>query len=126
MAGTGASVQWNVLQRFRLQGECVCNVYTCLHKHTHTIMRMCIHTQNELTALSQVNDSVYFPNVDYYKSTIQLKVQEFFKENIQDSLKQLENYIIDFFVAPEKVCFYAVTVGLLLIKAHPLIFIRYM
>ena len=42
--------------------------------------------------------------MDHYKHTIQLKVENFFKEHIQESLKELENYIIDFFVSPEKVC----------------------
>lgn len=59
--------------------------------------------QNELRALSQYNDSAYFPNVDHYKHTIQIKVENFFKEHLQETLNELQNYIIDFFVSPDKV-----------------------
>ena len=41
--------------------------------------------------------------MDCYKHIIQIKVENFFKEYIQQSLKKLENYVIDFFVSPEKV-----------------------
>jgi len=56
-----------------------------------------------LTGLSQFNDAAYFPNTDVYFNTIQAKIQEFFKANVQEALKELENYIIDFYVTPEKV-----------------------
>ncbi len=59
--------------------------------------------QNELNALSQYNDTAYYPNTDTYFNTIQAKVQDFFKANIQESLRELENYIIDFYVTPDKV-----------------------
>lgn len=60
--------------------------------------------QNELNALSQYNDTTYFPNVVHYKDTvISRKVQQFFQDSIKEALKDLENYIIDFFVAPDKV-----------------------
>ncbi len=62
-----------------------------------------LHLQNELNALSQYNDTAYYPNTDVYFNTVQAKVQEFFKANIQDLLKELENYVIDFYVSPEKV-----------------------
>lgn len=44
--------------------------------------------------------------MDHYKHTIQIKVENFFKEHIQEPLNELENYVIDFFVSPEKVCTY--------------------
>ncbi|XP_064384704.1 uncharacterized protein LOC135333633 [Halichondria panicea] len=59
--------------------------------------------KNELNALSQYNDTAYYPNTDTYFNTIQAKVQDFFKANIQESLRELENYIIDFYVTPDKV-----------------------
>lgn len=60
--------------------------------------------QNELTALSQYNDTIYFPNVMHYKDTIiSGKVQQFFQDSIKETLKDLKNYLIDFFVAPDKV-----------------------
>lgn len=59
---------------------------------------------NELNALSQYNDTTYFPNVVHYKDkVISGKVQQFFQDNIKEALKDLKNYVIDFFVAPEKI-----------------------
>lgn len=58
-----------------------------------------------MNALSQYDDTVYFPNVVFYKDTVITgKIQNFFQENIKENLQEFKNYIIDFFVAPEKVC----------------------
>ncbi len=84
------------------------HVVSILHSHSTTPITPPpppphTHTQNELNALSQYNDTAYYPNTDTYFNTIQAKVQEFFKANIQESLRELENYIIDFYVTPDKV-----------------------
>ena len=71
------------------------------HTHTHTHTHQ--HKQNELNGLSQYNETAYYPNTDVYFNTIQAKVQEFFNANIKEALRELENYIIDFYVTPEKV-----------------------
>ncbi len=79
------------------------HVVSILHSHCTTPITPHTHTQNELNALSQYNDTAYYPNTDTYFNTIQAKVQDFFKANIQESLRELENYIIDFYVTPDKV-----------------------
>ena len=54
--------------------------------------------------MSQYNDNTYFPNVVHYKDTvIKVKVQQFFQDCVKEQLKELKNYIVDIFVAPEKV-----------------------
>ena len=63
-----------------------------------------LSSQNELNALSQYNDTAYFPNAAEWKDVIQEKIQEFFANVVRDALSSFENYIIDFFVAPDKVC----------------------
>ena len=60
-------------------------------------------TQNELNALSQYNDTTYYPNVADYKTTIQHKVCDFYNEHLREALKEHENYIVDFFISPDKV-----------------------
>ncbi len=62
-----------------------------------------IPLQNELNALSQLDDTTYYPNVDHYKTTVCHKIDEFFREHVKETLKEKESYIIDFFVAPDKV-----------------------
>lgn len=60
--------------------------------------------QNELRALSQYNDTTYYPNVAHYKdNVISGKIQNYFQEHVKEPLKELNNYIVDIFVAPEKV-----------------------
>ena len=80
-----------------------CEGYHCTRYAWHSIIPSFAHRQNELHALSQYDDTTYYPNVYQYKTTIQRKVEEFFTEHVSDALKDFENYIIDFFVAPEKV-----------------------
>ncbi len=67
------------------------------------VMRSRCYLQNELHALSQLDDTTYYPNVDHYKTTIYHKVDEFFREHVKETLNEKESYIIDFFVAPDKV-----------------------
>lgn len=83
------------LSVYRWQGQ--------IPEQTGMIFRGFVY-KNELNALSQYNDTTYFPNVVHYKDTvISRKVQQFFQDSIKEALKDLENYIIDFFVAPDKV-----------------------
>ena len=41
--------------------------------------------------------------VHYKDTVISGKVQNFFQENVKEALKELNNYIVDIFVAPDKV-----------------------
>ena len=59
--------------------------------------------QNVLRAVSQIDPIIYYPYVDDHKSTIQSFIEDFFLTHILPQLKELENYVVDFFVTPDKV-----------------------
>lgn len=59
--------------------------------------------KNSLTALSQIDDITFFPNLVKHKTGIQQRVEAFFKESVSNGLLAFESYVIDFFVGPEKV-----------------------
>ena len=59
--------------------------------------------QNVLRAVSQIDPITYYPYVDDYKSTIQNFIADFFLSHILPQLKELENYIVDFFVTTNTV-----------------------
>ena len=58
---------------------------------------------NQLNALSQYDDVVYHPNVVRYKEVICTRIKEFFDKHVKEALQEHKNYVIDFFVGPEKV-----------------------
>ena len=58
---------------------------------------------NQLNALSQYDDVVYYPNVVKYKEVICTRIKEFFDKLVKEVLQEHKNYVIDFFVGPEKV-----------------------
>lgn len=66
----------------------------------HTMLDL---SQNVLRAVSQIDAVIYYPYVDDHKSTIQNFIEDFFLNNILPQLKELENYIVDFFVTIDKV-----------------------
>ena len=59
--------------------------------------------QNELRALSQYNDTAFYPKVAYYKATIQAKVVEFYNTQLKEALAELDSFVVDFYVAPDRV-----------------------
>jgi hypothetical protein len=59
--------------------------------------------QNSLNALSQINDSAFFPNLVQHKKTIQQRVEAFFKDVVSKSLEDVKNYVVDFFVSPKSI-----------------------
>ena len=71
-------------------------------RHSGMLFRGFVY-KNELNALSQYDDTAYYPDVADYKATIQHKVCDFFNENLREVFKDFENYIVDFFISPEKV-----------------------
>ena len=60
--------------------------------------------QNQLNALSQKDDVAYIPNIARYKTTIEKKIKYFFEKSLKPAFLDLENYVVDIFVGPNKVC----------------------
>lgn len=58
---------------------------------------------NELNAVSQYDDVVYYPNVVRFKQVICTRIKAFFDQHVKEALKEHKNYVIDFFVGLEKV-----------------------
>ena len=58
---------------------------------------------NQLNAVSQYDDVVYHPNVVRYKGVICTRIKGFFENHVKEALQEHKNYVIDFFVGPEKV-----------------------
>lgn len=58
---------------------------------------------NQLNALSQYDDVVYHPNVVRYKEVICTRIKGFFENHVKEALQEHKNYVIDFFVGPDKV-----------------------
>lgn len=58
---------------------------------------------NELNALSQYDDVVYYPNVVQYKEVICSRIKAFFEQHVKEALQEHKNYVVDFFVGLEKV-----------------------
>jgi len=80
----------------------VCRWQPHVPRHSGMLFRGFVY-KNELNALSQYNDTTYYPNVADYKTTIQHKVCDFYNEHLREALKEHENYIVDFFISPDKV-----------------------
>ena len=53
---------------------------------------------NSLNALSQINNSTFFPYLVQHKITIQQRVETFFKNVVSEKLADIGNYVIDVFV----------------------------
>ena len=58
---------------------------------------------NKLNAVSQYDDVVYYPNVVRYKEVICTRIKAFFEQHVKEALQEHKNYVVDFFVGPEKV-----------------------
>jgi hypothetical protein len=58
---------------------------------------------NNLTALTQYDDVLYVPNISRFHQTIQFKLQYFFNNVLKKSFPNERNYIVDLFIAPNKV-----------------------
>lgn len=59
--------------------------------------------KNSLTALSQIDNITFFPNLVKHKTSIQQRVETFFQQSVSNRLLVFESYVIDFFVGPEEV-----------------------
>lgn len=54
--------------------------------------------------MTQVDDVLYIPNVSRFKQTIQKKIEYFFNNSLKEALQsQQDSYIVDLFIAPNKV-----------------------
>ena len=54
--------------------------------------------------MTQVDDVLYIPNVSRFEQTIQKKIEYFFNNSLKGALQaQQDSYIVDLFVAPNKV-----------------------
>ena len=58
---------------------------------------------NKLNAVSQYDDVLYYPNVVRYKEVICTRIKAFFEQHVKEALQEHKNYVVDFFVGPEKV-----------------------
>ena len=58
---------------------------------------------NKLNAVSQYDDVVYYPNVVQYKEVICRRIKDFFEQHVKEALQEHKNYVVDFFVGPEKI-----------------------
>jgi len=58
---------------------------------------------NQLNAVSQYDDVAYYPNVVRYKEIICTKIKTFFDQHVKEALQEHKNYVVDFFVGPERV-----------------------
>ena len=59
--------------------------------------------QNVLRAITQADPFTYYPYVNRHRPQIQILTEEFFTSHVLPQLKELENYIVDFYVAPDEV-----------------------
>ena len=103
---TNSPLPRHVIQSIRLQGACVCVcVCVCLW-HDCCIFRRSylLLSQNKLTALSQHDQTCFTPNIARFKSTIEKKIKMVFTDSVQGPLEDYQNYTVDFFVSPNKVC----------------------
>ena len=54
--------------------------------------------------MTQVDDILYIPNVSRFNQTIRKKIEFFFNNYLKEALQaQQDSYIVDLFVAPNKV-----------------------
>jgi len=58
---------------------------------------------NELNAVSQYDDIVYYPNVTRHKQVICTRIKSFFEKHVKEALQEHKNYVVDFFVGPTNV-----------------------
>ena len=58
---------------------------------------------NQLNAVSQYDDVLYYPNVVQYREVICTRIKAFFEQHVKEALQEHKNYVVDFFVGPEKV-----------------------
>ena len=59
--------------------------------------------QNKLTGITQIDDILYIPNIARYTATIQKKLEYFFQNTLKPAFEEQGSYIVDLFVAPNKV-----------------------
>ncbi|XP_019849035.1 PREDICTED: FK506-binding protein 5-like isoform X1 [Amphimedon queenslandica] len=58
---------------------------------------------NMLTAVTQHDDILYVPNIARFKKTILSKIQYFFDNDLKPAMEKEGNYIVDLFLAPNKI-----------------------
>ncbi|XP_065886483.1 uncharacterized protein [Dysidea avara] len=58
---------------------------------------------NELNAVSQYDDVVYYSNVTRHKEVICTRIKAFFEQHVKEALQEHKNYVVDFFVGPSNV-----------------------
>ena len=112
MLGNSSSVQYH-LKQIRDGNPSwdskVLQIYLVIREWIPDIPRhpeMCLRGfvyNDSLTALSQVDDVTFFPNLVKHKVCVQQRVEKFFKESVSQELHEFGSYVIDFFVGPQKV-----------------------
>ena len=84
-------------------GTCTYTHALYMHVHVHVHYMHISFSQNVLLAVSQSDTAAYFPYVNKYESDIRSMVEEFLMSHVLPQLKELENYVVDFYVTPDKV-----------------------
>lgn len=56
-----------------------------------------------MTAITQIDDILYVPNIARFMDTIQNKLVYFFQNTLKPTFESKGSYIVDLFIAPNKV-----------------------
>lgn len=111
LLGKSSSIQYHLKQILNVNPSWdseVVNVYLVIRewlpvipRHPGMHLRGFVY-RNSLTALSQIDDATFFPNLVKHKTSIQQRVETFFHQSVSNKLLAFESYVVDLFVGPEK------------------------